>query len=255
MFNDIEMPLVPVLADMEHTGVRIDTDALKETSKDYTRQMNEYEKKIYEEAGETFNISSPKQVGEILFGKMKIMEKPKKTRTGQYVTSEEVLQTLRTKNKIVDDILSYRGLKKLLSTYIDNLPTLINKKTGHIHTSFNQALTATGRLSSSDPNLQNIPVRTDEGKEIRKCFIPEPGCLFFSADYSQIELRIMAHLSEDENMIEAFREGFDIHRATAARIWNKKLEEVTDAERKRAKQANFGIIYGITTYGLAQRMK
>lgn len=255
LFNDIEMPLVPVLADMEHTGVRIDTDALKETSKDYTRQMNEYEKKIYEEAGETFNISSPKQVGEILFGKMKIMEKPKKTRTGQYVTSEEVLQTLRTKNKIVDDILSYRGLKKLLSTYIDNLPTLINKKTGHIHTSFNQALTATGRLSSSDPNLQNIPVRTDEGKEIRKCFIPEPGCLFFSADYSQIELRIMAHLSEDENMIEAFREGFDIHRATAARIWNKKLEEVTDAERKRAKQANFGIIYGITTYGLAQRME
>lgn len=255
LFNDIEMPLVPVLADMEHTGVRIDTDTLKETSKDYTRQMNEYEKKIYEEAGETFNISSPKQVGEILFGKMKIMEKPKKTRTGQYVTSEEVLQTLRTKNKIVDDILSYRGLKKLLSTYIDNLPTLINKKTGHIHTSFNQALTATGRLSSSDPNLQNIPVRTDEGKEIRKCFIPEPGCLFFSADYSQIELRIMAHLSEDENMIEAFREGFDIHRATAARIWNKKLEEVTDAERKRAKQANFGIIYGITTYGLAQRME
>lgn len=162
---------------------------------------------------------------------------------------------MRTKNKIVDDILSYRGLKKLLSTYIDNLPTLINKKTGHIHTSFNQALTATGRLSSSDPNLQNIPVRTDEGKEIRKCFIPEPGCLFFSADYSQIELRIMAHLSEDENMIEAFREGFDIHRATAARIWNKKLEEVTDAERKRAKQANFGIIYGITTYGLAQRME
>jgi len=255
LFWNIEMPLVPVLADMELNGVCLDTDALKETSRIFNKRMAKYEQKIYEEAGETFNISSPRQVGDILFGKMKIMEKPKKTRTGQFVTSEEVLQTLRSKNEIVDNILNYRGLKKLLSTYIDNLPTLINPETGHIHTSFNQALTATGRLSSSDPNLQNIPIRSEDGKEIRKCFIPEPGCLFFSADYSQIELRIMAHLSGDENMIEAFKEGFDIHKTTAARIWKKPIEEVSDSERKKAKQANFGIIYGITTYGLAQRME
>jgi len=255
LFWNIEMPLVPVLADMELNGVCLDTDALKETSRIFNKRMAKYEQKIYEEAGETFNISSPRQVGDILFGKMKIMEKPKKTKTGQFVTSEEVLQTLRSKNETVDNILNYRGLKKLLSTYIDNLPTLINPETGHIHTSFNQALTATGRLSSSDPNLQNIPIRSEDGKEIRKCFIPEPGCLFFSADYSQIELRIMAHLSGDENMIEAFKEGFDIHKTTAARIWKKPIEEVSDSERKKAKQANFGIIYGITTYGLAQRME
>ena len=255
LFWDIEMPLVPVLADMEMSGVRLDTKALKETSDIFNKRMNEYEEKIYEQAGEKFNISSPKQVGEILFGKMKIMEKPKKTRTGQYVTSEEVLQTLKSKAPIVEDILNYRGMKKLLSTYVDSLPTLINPRTGHIHTSFNQALTATGRLSSSDPNLQNIPVRTDDGKEIRKCFIPEPGCKFFSADYSQIELRIMAHLSGDENMIEAFRSGFDIHKATAAKIWKEQMDDVTDSQRKKAKQANFGIIYGITTYGLAQRME
>ena len=255
LFWDIEMPLVPVLADMEMNGVLLDTKALKETSDIFNKRMNEYEQKIYEQAGEKFNISSPKQVGEILFGKMKIMEKPKKTKTGQYVTSEEVLQTLKSKAPIVEDILNYRGMKKLLSTYVDSLPTLINPRTGHIHTSFNQALTATGRLSSSDPNLQNIPVRTDDGKEIRKCFIPEPGCKFFSADYSQIELRIMAHLSDDENMIEAFRSGFDIHKATAAKIWKEQMENVTDSQRKKAKQANFGIIYGITTYGLAQRME
>ncbi len=255
LFWDIEMPLVPVLADMEMNGVLLDTKALKETSDIFNKRMNEYEEKIYEQAGEKFNISSPKQVGEILFGKMKIMEKPKKTRTGQYVTSEEVLQTLKSKAPIVEDILNYRGMKKLLSTYVDSLPTLINPRTGHIHTSFNQALTATGRLSSSDPNLQNIPVRTDDGKEIRKCFIPEPGCKFFSADYSQIELRIMAHLSGDENMIEAFRSGFDIHKATAAKIWKEQMDDVTDSQRKKAKQANFGIIYGITTYGLAQRME
>lgn len=255
LFWKIEMPLVPVLADMELTGVRIDDNTLKETSKAFTERMMEYERKIYEEAGQEFNISSPKQVGEVLFGKLKILEKPKKTRTGQYVTSEEVLQGLKGKHPIVENILNYRGMKKLLSTYVDNLPKLVNPRTGHIHTSFNQALTATGRLSSSDPNLQNIPVRTDDGKEIRKCFVPEPGCLFFSADYSQIELRIMAHLSGDENMIEAFREGFDIHRATAARIWKEDMDDVTDAQRKKAKQANFGIIYGITTYGLAQRME
>jgi len=254
LFWNIEMPLVPVLADMERQGVRIDTAALHETSVIFTERMNLLEQHIYAKAGETFNISSPKQVGEVLFGKLNIMEKPKRTKTGQYVTNEEVLQSLRTKHPIVADILDYRGLKKLLGTYVDALPKLINKRTGHIHTSFNQALTATGRLSSSDPNLQNIPVRSEDGKEIRKCFIAEQDCLFFSADYSQIELRIMAHLSEDANMIEAFREGFDIHAATAAKIKHKKMEDVSAAERKQAKQANFGIIYGITTYGLAQRM-
>ena len=254
LFWNIEMPLVRVLADMELNGVCLDTEALQDTSKIFTERMKQYEQEIYKEAGEEFNISSPKQVGDILFGKLQIMDKPKKTKTGQYVTSEEVLQSLENKNPIVRNILNYRGMKKLLSTYIDALPKLINPRTGHIHTSFNQALTATGRLSSSDPNLQNIPVRTDDGKEIRKCFIPEEGCLFFSADYSQIELRIMAHLSEDENMMEAFREGHDIHRATAAKIWHVDIDKVTDAQRKKAKQANFGIIYGITTYGLAQRM-
>ena len=255
LFWDMEMPLVPVLADMEMTGVCLDTNSLKETSELFTKRMEDLEKKIYDEAGEKFNISSPKQVGDILFGKMKLVDKPKKTRTGQFVTSEDVLQQLRSKAPIVANILDYRGLKKLLGTYVDALPKLINPRTGHIHTSFNQTITATGRLSSSDPNLQNIPVRDDDGKEIRKCFIPEPGCLFFSADYSQIELRIMAHLSGDENMIEAFREGFDIHRATAAKIWHESMDDVTDAQRKKAKQANFGIIYGITTYGLAQRME
>ena len=256
LFEDIEMPLVPVLADMEMNGVCIDTEALKETSRIFTERMNDYEQRVYTEAGERFNISSPKQVGDILFApdKMHILDKPKKTRTGQYVTSEEVLQSVAAKAPIVQDILNYRGMKKLLSTYIDALPKLINKRTGHIHTSFNQALTATGRLSSSDPNLQNIPVRTDDGKEIRKCFVPEPGCLFFSADYSQIELRIMAHLSGDEHLIGAFCAGQDIHRATAAKIWKIDLEAVTDAQRKKAKQANFGIIYGITAFGLAQRM-
>ena len=254
LFWNIEMPLVRVLADMELNGVCLDTEALQDTSKIFTERMKQYEQEIYKEAGEEFNISSPKQVGDILFGKLQIMDKPKKTKTGQYVTSEEVLQSLESKSPIVRNILNYRGMKKLLSTYIDALPKLINPRTGHIHTSFNQALTATGRLSSSDPNLQNIPVRTDDGKEIRKCFIPEDGCLFFSADYSQIELRIMAHLSEDENMMEAFREGHDIHRATAAKIWHEDIDKVTDAQRKKAKQANFGIIYGITTYGLAQRM-
>ena len=254
LFWNIEMPLVRVLADMELNGVCLDTEALQDTSKIFTERMKQYEQEIYKEAREEFNISSPKQVGDILFGKLQIMDKPKKTKTGQYVTSEEVLQSLESKSPIVRNILNYRGMKKLLSTYIDALPKLINPRTGHIHTSFNQALTATGRLSSSDPNLQNIPVRTDDGKEIRKCFIPEDGCLFFSADYSQIELRIMAHLSEDENMMEAFREGHDIHRATAAKIWHVDIDKVTDAQRKKAKQANFGIIYGITTYGLAQRM-
>lgn len=254
LFEDIEMPLVKVLADMEISGVRLDTDQLKETQKVFTERMNQYESHAFEEAGEQFNISSPRQVGDILFGKMQLVEKPKKTKTGQYVTSEEVLQQLRGKAPIVDDILNYRGMKKLLGTYVEALPKLIDKKDGHIHTSFNQAITATGRLSSSDPNLQNIPVRDDDGKEIRKCFIADEGCKWFSADYSQIELRIMAHLSGDDNMIEAFREGFDIHRATASKIWKEPMQDVSDAQRKKAKQANFGIIYGITAFGLAQRM-
>lgn len=254
LFWDIEMPLVRVLADMELNGVRLDTKSLQDTQRAFTERMNQYEQEALKEAGCNFNISSPKQVGDILFGQMKLIDKPKKTKSGQYVTSEEVLQQLRGKAKIVDAILNYRGVKKLLSTYVEALPKLINPKTGHIHTSFNQAITATGRLSSSDPNLQNIPVRDDDGKEIRKCFIPEPGCRWFSADYSQIELRLMAHLSGDDNMIEAFREGFDIHRATAAKIWKEPMESVSDSQRKKAKQANFGIIYGITAFGLAQRM-
>ena len=254
LFYELEMPLVPVLAEMERNGVCLDTQSLQETSKAFTARMHEKEKTIYELAGEEFNISSPKQVGEILFGKMKIVEKPKKTKTGQYVTSEEVLQQLSHKHRIVSEILDYRGLKKLLSTYVDILPTLINPKTGKIHTSFNQTVTATGRLSSSDPNLQNIPVRGEDGKEIRKAFIPEEGCLFFSADYSQIELRVMAHLSGDEHMIEAFREGYDIHASTAAKIYKKTMEEVTRDERTKAKRANFGIIYGITVFGLAERL-
>lgn len=254
LFYDIEMPLMPVLAEMEIGGVRIDTESLKETSKVLTNRMIEIEKRIYELAGEEFNIASPKQVGDILFSKLKITDKPKKTKTGQFVTSEEVLQQLKGKSEIVADILEHRGLKKLLGTYVDNLPTLINPRTGHIHTSFNQTITATGRLSSSDPNLQNIPVRGEDGKEIRKAFIPEDGCLFFSADYSQIELRVMAHLSGDKNMIEAFREGYDIHAATAAKIYKEDIKEVSRDQRTKAKRANFGIIYGITVFGLAERL-
>ena len=255
LFYEIEMPLVPVLAQMETDGVLLDTDALAETSRTFTERMREIEQDIYREAGHEFNIASPKQVGEVLFGEMKIVEKPKKTKTGQYVTSEEVLQQLRTKSPIVGKILQHRGLKKLLGTYVDALPKLINPRTGHIHTSFNQAVTATGRLSSSDPNLQNIPVRGEDGKEIRRCFIPEPGCLFFSADYSQIELRVMAHLSGDENMTEAFREGHDIHAATAARIYKESIDSVSRDQRTKAKRANFGIIYGITVFGLAERLE
>lgn len=254
LFYEIEMPLMPVLAEMELNGVRIDTASLADTSAILTSRMHQLEAQIYEAAGEQFNIASPKQVGEILFGKMKIVDKPKKTKTGQYVTSEEVLQQLRHKNPIVDDILAHRGLKKLLGTYVDALPKLINKRTGHIHTSFNQAVTSTGRLSSSDPNLQNIPVRGEDGKEIRRCFIPEEGCLFFSADYSQIELRVMAHLSGDEHMAEAFRQGHDIHAATAARIYKEDIADVTRDQRTKAKRANFGIIYGITVFGLAERL-
>lgn len=254
LFYDIEMPLMPVLAEMEMNGVCIDASSLADASLQLTERINTIEQDIYTLAGETFNIASPKQVGDVLFGKLKIVEKPKKTKTGQYVTSEEVLQQLRHKHEIVDKILQHRGLKKLLGTYIDALPRLINPRTGHIHTSFNQTITATGRLSSSDPNLQNIPVRGEDGKEIRKAFIPEPGCLFFSADYSQIELRVMAHLSGDENMIRVFREGKDLHAATAANIYKKDINEVTRDERSKSKRANFGIIYGITVFGLAERL-
>ena len=254
LFYEIEMPLMPVLAEMEMTGVCLDTDSLAETSKQLTQRMLDIEQRIYELAGEHFNIASPKQVGDILFDKLKIIDKAKKTKKGQYVTSEEVLQQLRHKHEIVGLILDHRGLKKLLGTYIEALPKLINPRTGHIHTSFNQTITATGRLSSSDPNLQNIPIRGEDGKEIRKAFIPEPGCLFFSADYSQIELRVMAHLSQDPQMIEVFREGKDLHAATAANIYKKPIEEVTRDERTKSKRANFGIIYGITVFGLAERL-
>ncbi len=254
LFTDIEMPLMPVLAEMEEAGVMIDTEGLKETSRLFTEQMLALEQEIHSLAGLNFNISSPKQVGEVLFETLKLDSKAKKTKKGQYVTNEEVLEALKRKHPIVGKILEYRGLKKLLGTYIDALPGLINPQTGHIHTSFNQTVTATGRLSSSNPNLQNIPVRDAQGKEVRKAFIPYPGQLFFSADYSQIELRIMAHLSKDENLIEAFLQGNDIHQATAAKIFKKPLEEVTPDERRKAKTANFGIIYGISAFGLAERM-
>ncbi|ADY36932.1 DNA polymerase I [Phocaeicola salanitronis DSM 18170] len=254
LFCDIEMPLVPVLAYMERNGVRIDTEALKETSRHFTARMNQIEEEVHRLAGVEFNIASPKQVGEVLFDRLKIVDKPKKTKTGQYVTSEEVLESLKGKHEIVEKILEHRGLKKLLGTYIDALPQLINPETGHIHTSFNQTVTATGRLSSSNPNLQNIPVRNEDGKEIRKAFIPDEGCEFFSADYSQIELRIMAHLSGDPHMIEAFRANQDIHAATAAKIYKEKLEDVTREQRSKAKTANFGIIYGISVFGLAERL-
>ena len=254
LLRDVEMPLVPVLVNLESNGVRIDTEALRQTSAHFTNRLRDIEQDIYRLAGEVFNIASPRQVGEVLFDRLKIDAKPKKTKTGQYVTSEEVLESLRGRHEIVGKILEHRGLKKLLGTYVDALPQLINPRTGRIHTSFNQAVTATGRLSSSNPNLQNIPVRDDNGKEIRKAFIPDDGCTFFSADYSQIELRIMAHLSQDPNMIEAFAEGHDIHAATAAKIYHVPLDQVTPDMRRKAKTANFGIIYGISVFGLAERM-
>ena len=255
VFQNIEMPLMPVLAEMERNGVRIDTAALEDTGNSFRTEMEQLEKDIYEMAGHEFLLTSPRQVGEVLFGEMGLNEKARKTKSGQYSTSEEELEKIRHKHPIVDKILQHRGLKKLLSTYIEALPKLINKRTGHIHTSFNQAVTATGRLSSSNPNLQNIPVRGENGREIRKAFIPEEGQIFFSADYSQIELRLMAHLSGDAHLIEAFNNGEDIHAATAARIFKKPLEEVSRDERRKAKTANFGIIYGISAFGLAERME
>ncbi|MBR4963180.1 MAG: DNA polymerase I [Muribaculaceae bacterium] len=254
LFYEIEMPLVKVLAQMEAEGVKIDTKALGESSKIMTRKACEIETRIFELAGETFNVNSPRQVGEILFMKLKIDPKAKPSKQGGYSTSEEVLTKLINRHPIVPLILEYRGLKKLLSTYINALPELINSRTGKIHTSFNQTVTATGRLSSSNPNLQNIPIRDDNGKEIRRAFIPNNGEVFFSADYSQIELRIMAHLSKDENMVNAFLSGEDIHAATAAKIFNVPLNEVTSDMRRKAKTANFGIIYGISAFGLAERL-
>lgn len=254
VFQNIEMPLMPVLARMERNGVVLDTDTLKEVENDFTARLQTLEKDIYKLAGHEFTINSPRQVGEVLFGELKLSEKVKKTKSGQYSTSEEVLRDLHSKHPIVQKILDYRGLKKLLSTYVEALPKLINPATGHIHTSFNQAVTATGRLSSSNPNLQNIPVRGEDGREIRKAFIPEAGEIFFSADYSQIELRIMAHLSGDEHMIEAFNAGHDVHAATAARIFHKDIKDISKDERRKAKTANFGIIYGISAFGLAERM-
>ena len=255
VFEDIEMPLMPVLAKMERNGVVLDTEALAETGRHFTERMEQLEKEIFELAGHPFLLTSPRQVGEVLFDELKLNEKAKKTKSGQYSTGEEVLEALRAKHPIVGKILAHRGLKKLLSTYVEALPKLIHPQTGRLHTSFNQAVTATGRLSSSNPNLQNIPVRGDDGKEIRKAFVPEEGCIFLSADYSQIELRIMAHLSGDEHLVQDFREGRDIHAATAARVYHKPIEEITRDERRKAKTANFGIIYGISAFGLAERME
>ena len=255
LFEEVEMPLVPVLARMEMNGARIDEASLAETSKVFTERMETIERDIREVAGQELNISSPRQIGELLFDQLKIDSKPKKTKTGQYVTDEATLLALKSKHPVVEKILDYRGYKKLLSTYIDALPQLVNPRTGHIHTSYNQAVTATGRLSSSNPNLQNIPIRDENGKEVRKAFIPDEGELFFSADYSQIELRLMAHLSQDKNMVEDFNSGHDIHQATAAKIFKVPIEEVTSTMRRKAKTANFGIIYGISAFGLAERME
>lgn len=254
LLYDIELPLIYVLADMEYTGVKLDKSALAEYSKKLTNELISIESEIYKEAKIEFNINSAKQVGEVLFDKLQIVEKPKKTKTGQYVTSEETLQNLKNAHPIVGKILDYRGLKKLLSTYVDALPQLVDPKDGKLHTSYNQTVTSTGRLSSSNPNLQNIPIREDQGKEIRKAFIANDGCKFLSSDYSQVELRIMAHLSNDSNMIDAFNSGEDIHAATASKIFKVPIELVTSDMRRKAKTANFGIIYGISVFGLAERL-
>lgn len=254
VFRDIEMPLLPVLVRMEQHGVCLDTEALRETERQFRERMEQLEAEVYQLAGHPFTLTSPKQVGEVLFDELRISQKVKKTKTGQYSTSEEVLEGFRNAHPIVEKILAHRGLKKLLSTYVEALPRMLHPTTGHLHTSFNQAVTATGRLSSANPNLQNIPVRGEDGREIRRAFVPEAGCTFFSADYSQIELRIMAHLSGDENMIADFKAGRDIHASTAARIFGKSIDEVDRDERRKAKTANFGIIYGISAFGLAERM-
>ncbi len=257
LYFEIEEPMIAVLADIEMAGVRIDSGALAEYSVELSRRLAELEAAIRAEAGEsTLNINSASQLGEVLFGKMRIAEKPKMTKTKQFCTDEDYLQSFARKHRIVDLILEYRGVKKLLSTYVEALPQLVNRTTGRIHTSFNQAVTATGRLSSTNPNLQNIPVREEMGRRIRRAFIPsDSDHLLLSADYSQVELRLMAHLSGDESLIAAFEHGEDIHAATAAKLFNKTLDEVTSEERRRAKTANFGIIYGISAFGLSQRLE
>ena len=256
LFHDIEMPLVRVLAKMESNGVKIDINGLKQISEEQAKEIADIENSIYEIAGTTFNIGSPKQLGEILFDKLQIKAPAKKTKTGQYPTGEEVLQKIINENPIVQHILDYRSLTKLKSTYVDALPSLVSPYDGLIHTSFNQAVTATGRLSSNNPNLQNIPVRTDKGREIRKAFVPrDENHILLAADYSQIELRIIAHLSGDQAMQSAFREGLDIHADTAARVYGVDIKDVTSEMRRNAKAVNFGIIYGMSAFGLAERLK
>lgn len=254
LYNEVELPLVPVLREMEQAGVRIDVPKLHEAEQQLTAELTRLEQEIYRLAGRSFNINSPRQVGELLFDTLRLDDKAKKSKTGQYTTSEEVLQALKEKHPIVAKILDYRELKKLISTYISSLPSYINPTTGKIHTTYNQTVTATGRLSSSNPNLQNLPIRSERGKLIREAVIPDPGCLFLSADYSQIELRLLAHFSGDTHLVEAFRSGQDIHAATAAKIFNIPIDQVSKDQRRRAKTANFGIIYGISAFGLSQQL-
>ena len=254
LYNEVELPLAEVLREMEQAGVRIDVEMLKQAEEQLNTELQTLEQQIYTSAGTTFNINSPKQVGEVLFDQLQLDAKAKKSKTGQYSTSEEVLLTLKPKHPVVGMILAYRELKKLISTYISALPTYINPETGKIHTTYNQTVTATGRLSSSNPNLQNLPIRSERGQLIRQAVIPDEGCVFLSADYSQIELRLMAHFSQDPHMVEAFRSGQDVHAATAAKIFGVPIEEVTKDQRRQAKTANFGIIYGISAFGLAQQL-
>ncbi|MGM9837973.1 MAG: DNA polymerase I [Paludibacteraceae bacterium] len=254
LYNEVELPLVPVLREMEQAGVRIDVQRLHEAEKQLTAELNTLEQQIYATSETTFNINSPRQVGDVLFGTLQLDSKAKKSKNGQYSTSEEVLQALKDKHPVVAQILEYRELKKLISTYISTLPGYINPQTGKIHTTYNQTVTATGRLSSSNPNLQNLPIRSERGKLIREAVIPDDGCVFLSADYSQIELRLLAHFSQDPHLVEAFRSGQDIHAATAAKIFGVPLDLVTKDQRRRAKTANFGIIYGISAFGLAQQL-
>ena len=254
LYNEVELPLYQVLREMEQAGVRIDVDMLKRAEGQLSKELTILEQQIYTTSGVTFNVNSPKQVGEVLFEQLKLDAKAKKSKTGQYSTSEEVLLALKSKHDVVGMILDYRELKKLISTYISALPTYINPETGKIHTTYNQTVTATGRLSSSNPNLQNLPIRSERGQLIREAVIPDDGCLFLSADYSQIELRLMAHFSQDPHLVEAFRSGQDVHAATAAKIFNVPIEQVTKDQRRQAKTANFGIIYGISAFGLAQQL-
>ena len=254
LYQEVELPLAQVLRDMQQIGVRIDVDMLKQAEVQLTEELQSIEQQVYTSVGKTFNINSPKQVGEVLFDDLKLDSKAKKSKTGQYSTSEEVLLALKPKHEVVGLILSYREIKKLMSTYIAALPTYINPNTGKIHTTYNQTVTATGRLSSSNPNLQNLPIRSERGQLIRQAVIPDEGCLFLSADYSQIELRLMAHFSQDPHLVEAFRSGQDIHAATAAKIFNVPIDSVTKDQRRQAKTANFGIIYGISAFGLAQQL-